>query len=212
MNVTAQEKSALYELSWSLSAASPSDPLKLSYEIAALEELFVSDRLWDYGPSRTRIPDPFGVYRYVRDGSLRLVFAQAPYPPNVMPHVVYQPLYSRIAAGESRKVELLLQQPVDEYSSLARDITAPTVLEEVSKVILVMGYRARSTMEADPMPPPKESAEEAGYIVHDPKYMVSTLEVGALPVKRRSGYMARFALAGEPAPGPMPMDPPRASK
>jgi hypothetical protein len=60
-------------------------------------------------------------------------------------------------------------------------------------------------MSADPQPPPRESPETAGYIVHDPRRVVSTLETVAFPVKRRTGYMARVALYGEREPGAAPI-------
>ncbi len=207
MNVSTKESSSAYELTWSLTAAGPEKPLLLSYSVHAHEELYLGDRLWDYAKGGARIPDPFGVYRFVRDGSLRLVFAQAPWPANVSPRVVYQPLYSRLKAGETRRREIPIDQPVDEYSALSRDISAPTVVEEVSRVLLVLSYRLRSSMPEDPQPPPNESAEEAGYIVADPKLLTSTVEVERLKVKRRTGYMARFALPGEPGPGPV--EPPK---
>lgn len=208
MNVSTKESSSAYELTWSLTAAEgPEKRLLLAYSVHAHEELYLGDRLWDYAKGGARIPDPFGVYRFVREGSLRLVFAQAPWPPNISPRTVYQPLYSRVKAGETHRREISIEVPVDEYSSLARDLSEPTVVEEVSRVVLVLAYRARSSMSADPQPPPKESAEEAGYIVTDPKLITSAVEIDRLKVKRRTGYMARFALPGEPGPGPL--EPPK---
>lgn len=55
------------------------------------------------------------------------------------------------------------------------------------------------------MPPPRETAEEAGYVVDEPQLMISELQVEPLPVKRRTGYIARFPLPGEPGPDPMPI-------
>jgi hypothetical protein len=207
MTTSTTERSAAYELTWSLSitdGANGERVLKLEYQVEAFEELYIADRLWDFGDANERVPDPFGVYRFVRNGSLRLVFAQAPYPPNVMPRITYQPLYSRIRAGKTRQRSVLIRMPVDEYSSLARDISSPTVIEEVSRVFFVLSYRLRSTMAEDPAPPPFETAEDAGYIVHGPEQIISALEVDKLPVKRRTGYIARFALPGEPKPGPAP--------
>jgi hypothetical protein len=202
------EKYAAFELTWSLRDAAADDGAKalaLDYAIAAREEVYVSDRLWDYSRAKKRIPDPFGVYRFVYDGSLRLVFAQAPSPSNVMPSTVYKPLCSRVRAGETRQRTILLRLPVDEYSSLGRDIDSPTAVEEVSKVFLVMQYRLRSTMDKDPQPPPFEDADQVGYIVHDLAQLVSSMETEPISVKRRTGYIARFPLPGEPKPGPAPM-------
>lgn len=202
------ERTTAYDLTWSLSITGGSNgdrALKLEYKVEAFEELYISDRLWDYGDKNQRIPDPFGVYRFVSEGSLRLVFAQAPYPSNVMPRVTYPPLYSRIRAGEARQKAIPIKLPVDEYSALARNINDPTVLEEVSRVYFVLNYRLRSTMDKDPVPPPRETAEQSGYIVHGPKQIISVMDVESLPVKRRTGYIARFALPGEPEPGPAPI-------
>ncbi len=207
MNASTTEQHGALSLTWSLrverrSAEAP-PTLSLAYAIEASEEVFVSDRLWDHDDARARIADPFGVYRFVRDGSLRLVFAQAPYPPNIIPRVTYPPLYSRVRANDVLRRELTVALPVDEYSSLDRDIEAPSELETVSRVILVMGYRARSTMTEDPAPPAFESAD-AGYIVDRPSILISSLAVEPLPVRRRTGYMARYALPGEPPPGRAP--------
>jgi hypothetical protein len=206
MNRTANERSAAWELIWSLSTTTGADEkqaLKLEYEVKALEELYVGDRLWDYDKDNRIGPDPFGVYRFVHNGSLRLVFAQAPHSPDVMPRVVYTPFYTRIQAGEVHKGAVLIALPVDEYSSLARNTNAPTVAEEISRVTFVLSYRLRSTMDRDPAPHSKNAKYE-GYVVHGPQTIVSTMEVDRLPVKRRTGYMARFALPGEPEPGSMP--------
>lgn len=205
-----KERTAAYELTWSLSTASgapdgKAHALTLEYQLHALEELYVGDRLWDKDRTGKRMPDPFGVYRFVHDGSLRLVFAQAPYPPNVMPSDTYKPLFSRVRAGETHTRAAVIMLPVDEYSALSRNINAPTVVEEVSRVVLIMSYRLRSAMDRDPVPPPNEAPEGAGYIVHDWKLMVSSLDVEGIPVKRRTGYMARFALPGEPGPAPKPL-------
>ncbi|HVJ90926.1 MAG TPA: hypothetical protein VM580_14080 [Labilithrix sp.] len=178
--------------------------LKLDYSIKAFEELYVSDRLWSYDDDGNRICDPFSVYRFVVNDALRLVFMQAPHAPNVAPRVLYTPLYSRVRGAETHQRSIAIELPVDEYSSLARNIAAPTVVQTISRVLLVMGYRLRSTMAGDPSPPVNETADQAGFVVNDPKLIVSTLDVERLPVKRRTDYMARFALPGEPGPGPAP--------
>jgi hypothetical protein len=196
----AKERSAAFELSWSLTVEGA--VLELAYAISAAEEMFVADRVWDYDSQYQRIPDPFGVYRFVCDGSLRLVFAQAPWPPNIVPLLVYHPLYSRVRAGETHRRSLRIALPVDEYSSMARDVDSPVALEEVSRATLVMGYVLRSSLDADPEPPINETVEEAGYVTNYTDLAISSMDVVALPVKRRTGYIARFALPGEPPPGP----------
>lgn len=190
------EKSPAYELLWSLAETAQNDgaqALKLSYELKALEELYLSDRLWDYSKEGKRIADPFGVYRFVSEGRLLLVFAQAPAPPNVYPRVMYEPLYSRVRAGESRKNTVLITLPVDEYSGVQRNIKSPSEDEKVSRATLVLGYRTRSSLSKDPEPPPREQPEESGFVVNDPQWIISTLELEPLPVKRRI-TMARFVL------------------
>lgn len=200
---TARERTAAYELTWSLRILEEQGGLAtarlvLEYEIEAFEELYVGDRLWVDGPRHRRVADPFGVYRFVRDGTLWLVFAQAPTPSDVTVSVTYQPLYSRLREGEARRRRVSIGLPVAEYSALARDVDSPSVLEEVSEVRLVVSYRLRSSMDGEPAPPAHESVE-AGYIVHDPRYIVSSLTIGALPVRRRTGDMARFTLPGDGA-------------
>jgi hypothetical protein len=192
MKSMGQERSAAFEMSWSVEIGG--DVLTLAYEIAAKEELYVGDRLWDHDAARRRVPDPFGVYRFVEEGSLRLVFAQAPCAPGVRPRITYAPLFSRMRAGETHRRAVEMRVPVDEYSSLERDTSAPAVVEEVSRVVLVMSFRRGATIEREPAPPLGESAEEAWYIVHAPELLVSSLEVDRLPVRRRTGDMARFAI------------------
>jgi hypothetical protein len=210
MSASTTEKTSTYQLTWSLSIEAPAPGtndhvIKLDYAVTALEELYIADRLWVHDAANQRVPDPFGVYRFVQNDSLRLVFAQAPSPPNVRFANLFRPLYSRILAGETRRKSVLIQLPVDEYSALARDVDAPSILEAVSRVFFVLGYRLRSTMDRDPVPPPRETAEEAGYVVYEPQLMISELQVDPLPVKRRTGYVARFPLPGEPGPDPMPI-------
>jgi hypothetical protein len=206
MIASAKEQYAGFEIAWSLDvtggAGGKDRALELDYQVHAAEEVYVGDRLWIYDTAGKRLPDPMGVYRFVHEGSLRLVFAQAPTPLGVMPRVVFQPLFSRVEAGDTLHRKVTLALPVDEYSSLARDIKADTVLEEVTRVTLVMSYRLRSTLERDPVPPPMESADDAGYIVHDPKLAISSVEVPPLPVKRRTGPIARFVLPGDVKPAP----------
>jgi hypothetical protein len=205
-----EESTSAYQVTWSLhtepTAKGGNDrALVLEYQVKAFEELYLSDLLWDDDPVRHRIPDPFGVYRFVRDGSLWLVFAQALKPPNIRIANPYRPLYSRVLPGETRRRAFRIKLPVDEYSALARDVHGPTVLEEVSRVFFVLGYRLRSTLDRDPEPPLNETAEEAGYVVYDPKLIVLALPIDRLLVKRRTGYIARFALPGEPGSDPMPL-------
>jgi hypothetical protein len=207
-NASATQKSAAYELVWSLGITEPAHggndrALKLEYAVTALEELYIADRLWDYDAKQSRMPDPFGVYRFVRDGSLRLVFAKAPHPPNIRVGDSYRPLYSRIPAGETRRQAVEIKLPVDEYSSMARDVNAPTVVDEVSRVFFVLGYALRSKLDRDPA---RAMPEEDAYIVYEQDLIVSELHVDKLPVKRRTGYIARFPLPGEPGPDPIPIE------
>jgi hypothetical protein len=216
MHTSASEKSSAYQLTWSLRVVPSTEDkgapvLELDYAVEAFEELYVADRLWDDDPVSYRVPDPFGVYRFVQNGSLRLVFAQAPKPPNVMIANPRRPLYSRILAGETRRKTVQLKLPVDEYSGvgLGRDVNAPTAIEEVSRVFFVLGYCLRSSLDRAPTPPMRETAEDAGYVVYESQLMISELHVDRLQVKRRTGYMARFPLPGEPGPDPMPIESPR---
>ncbi len=194
-----------FELDWTFGATSgPAPAMRLDYAITAHEDLYVADRLWDYTRQGARVADPHGVYRFVRDGSLRLLFGQAPRPSNVSLRVVYAPLYSRVRAGETRRGEALLPAPVDEYSSLARDLGSPSVIEHVARATLILEYRLRRTMREDPRPPIEERAEDVGYIVHDPSRAISTSQTAPFAVRRRTSYVARVALPGEPGPGPYP--------
>jgi hypothetical protein len=204
-----EARTSAYAVTWSVSTeaatkGSEERVLKLDYQVKAFEELYVSDRLWDDDPKLYRVPDPMGGYRFVQDGSLRLVFAQAPHPPNMIVERTYPPLFSRVLAGETRRQTVRIKLPVDEYSGLSRNINAPTVLEDVSRVYLVLGISLRSSMGSAPTPPPRESGEKAGYVVYGADNIVLAMDVDKLPVKRRTGYMARFPLPGEPGPDPLP--------
>ncbi len=192
-----------FTLRWSL-ALDPGDPsrqvpasAKLRYEVEARDEVYLADRLWDYLPDGRRAPDPRGVYRFVHGRSLRLVFWQAPRPRGLQLRVVYTPLFSRVRAGETLRKELALELPIDEYSSLARDVDAPSEVVLATQVALVLGYRLRSSMPADPRSPLNESPDAAGYIVHDPWRLVSTADTPPIPVRRRLGDMPRPVLPGD---------------
>ncbi|HEY0135939.1 MAG TPA: hypothetical protein VGB85_17760 [Nannocystis sp.] len=194
MKHTTTHKTATFELVWSLTVAEgEARTLELEYQLTAFEELYLADRLWDHDRAGRRIADPYGVYRFVKDGGLWLVFAQAPWRPEVRLENIYTPLCSRVRAGEARRHAVSIALPVDEYSALARNVAAETTLVQVSRVTLVLGHRLRASMDADPLPPPFESAEQAGYIVDDHAMIVSSLAVDPLPVKRRTGAIARFA-------------------
>jgi hypothetical protein len=123
MNGTAQTQA--FTLAWSLRAMRNGDAnspahLQFDFQLEAREEVFIADKLWDFDSSNQRIPDRFGVYRFVHEGTLRLLFGQAPRPSNILPRVIYAPLYSRIRAGEVHQKSLLLTLPVDEFESCTR--------------------------------------------------------------------------------------------
>jgi hypothetical protein len=178
--------------------------LALHYAIEAVEELYVADRLWDRDDGKGPVRDPFGVYRFVHDDTLRLVFDQAPLlRGNPIPRNVYKPYYSRVVPGVKHEREVEIRLPVDEYSSLARDIEAPTTLVQVSRVQLIIAFRLRSSLESDPRAP-RGDGEGIGYIVHDPRHMISSVEVGRLSVRRRSDPIARPILPGDAPLPPAP--------
>jgi hypothetical protein len=146
-----EERTSAYEVTWSLRIkpkGSGARALELEYQVRAFEELYIADRSWADDAVNDRVPDPFGVYRFVQNHSLRLVLADAPYPPNVYVSNRYPPLYSRGRAGETRRNAVWIELPVDEYSALSRDIHSPTVIEDVTRVYFVLGVRLRSTMAA----------------------------------------------------------------
>jgi hypothetical protein len=203
MHVSTTLRAPSHVLSWSLATAEAAPAatgaaLTLAYAVEALEELYIADVIWDYDANRRRVLDPYGVYRFVERDMLRLMFDRAPVRPDQeLPREPFKPLYSRILSGETRAREIRVQLPVQEYSSLARNVAAPTQLEHVSLVQLVVAYRLRSTMTADPQPSAKSPVEEVGYIVHDPQHMVSSLEVVQLPVSRRLDPIGRPLLPGD---------------
>ena len=211
MSKTTTEENPSYILRWSLtpspSGSGGDERLVLRYSVQAFEELYVSDRLWDHRRKVGQVPDPFGVYRFVVGDTLRLVFEQAPHPPNIVPNNVFPPRFSRVAAGETLERSVDIALPVEEYSALARDVSEPSEVEQVEQVELVLGYCLRSELDADPVPPPNQSAEQAGYLLPKaPKRIVSRCKLETpIAVKHRSGYMARYPLHGEPAPGPAPL-------
>lgn len=205
-----EARTSAYDVTWSVStvaAAAGGNELKLDYAVKAFEEMYIADRFYN-DPVRYSAPDPFGIHRFVEDGSLRLVFAPATYPPGlIVERPVDLPLYSRILAGETRRETMRIKLPVDEYPSEwpsfgGKVVPAPTVSEEVSRVYFVLGYRLRSTLNH--APPVPEAAREAGYIVKSPNFIILAMDVDKIPVKRHTGYMPRFPLPGEPGPDPMP--------
>ena len=205
MNIaSAQVQIADFQCLWSLTESGSEGTegertLKLAYQIEARSELYVADRLWRFDASRSVIPDPLGVYRYVRDDSLRLVFDTSPMPPNTSVRVTYAPLYSRVLPGKVHARELTLTVPVEEYSSAPYDSTAPTVIERVARVVLVMAYRLRATMDRDPAPPIGES-EGVGFVVANPSRFISSVAVSPLAVRCRTVPFARYALPGDAPP------------
>lgn len=197
MHASTTEEYPAFTLCWSIEADESAPHATLRYELTAHEELYLSDRLWDLDRTGRRIPDPYGVYRFVHGRALRLVFAQAPLPPGIALRQVYKPFSSRIRAGETHRRAVPLTLPVEEYSSLARDVGSASEVAYVDRVTLVFEYRARSEMPADPLPPAREDGDAVGFIVHDMHRHVSSVEVRALPVQRRTGYIPRLALPGD---------------
>lgn len=199
MIVSTKETAKGFTLTWSLQFVEPSHEgqarmLEVRYDVEAAEELYLGDRLWTYDQAGHRRANQQGVYRFVHRRDLRLVFAQSPLPPDTEYRHVYAPYFSRLGAGEKLEKLVRFPVPVDEYSAFARDIDAPSTIEYVSTVTLVMSYRLRAAMTSDPVAPPFESPEEAGYIVHDPQLLISSAAVEHLAVKYRSQLIPRFML------------------
>ncbi len=202
MFVSTREITSGFEFIWSLQLMKPQNVgqlqmLDLQYEIEALEELYIGDRLWTYDQNGHRCTEPNGVYRFIHRDDLRFVFAPSPLPPNAEYRNVYAPLFTRLNAGEKLKKHLRLAVPIDEYSAFARDIDEPTAIEYASTVTLVMTYKLRSTLTKDPAPPLFESPETAGYIVQDSEMLISSMQVEPLPVKRRQNQIPRFMIPGD---------------
>jgi len=188
-----------FDVSWSLHVEGTGNPsLRVDLEVLGRDELYVSDRVWDYDAQGKRIDDPFGIYRYVVGSALRLVLAPAPLPLPILPRVTYPPLCSRVRSGETRKRSFHLGLPIDEYSSLERNVSAPSDTIHVERVELVLGYRLRTSLKDEPRAPAKEEGEKVGFIVHDLELVVDAQPIAALPVRRRSGPMTRFYLPSDP--------------
>lgn len=187
------------DVRWSAHAEGAGQPrLRVSLEVSAHEELFVSDRVWDYDPNGKRIDDALGIYRYVVGSALRLVLAPAPLPLPIMPRVTYRPLCSRVRRGEVLRRSFDLALPVDEYSSLERRIAAPSDTIHVERLELVLGYRLLSSLKGEPRPPAKEDGEKVGFIVHDLDLIVDAQSIPPLAVRRRAEPMTRFYLPWDP--------------
>ncbi|MBK8251555.1 MAG: hypothetical protein IPK82_02675 [Polyangiaceae bacterium] len=204
MNLTKSETNQTFALTWSLSA--DKDKLELNIQIQPHEEMFVADRLWVYTPEGEVVGDPWGVYRFAMGNSLRLVFADSPCPPNISPQILFEPRFSKIKQGAIHRIHVSIKLPIDEYSALARDVDSPHSVEMVNSVTLIIAYRTQKSLGEEPSPPYGETGDNAGYLVFDPEFVVSTMEVPALPVRKRTGYIARFALPGEPEPEPIPLN------
>lgn len=198
MQVSTTESTDAFTLRWSFAYDLPAGRASLHYALTAHEELYVSDRLWDYDRVGRRIADRWGVYRFVHGTTLRLAFVQAPRPPNISVHVVFAPLWSRVQARETHTRDVPLTLPIDEYSALARDVSAPHVLDHVTHVSLIFDWCRRRDLPRAPLPPPRESGEAVGFMVYDGTRYVSTLALrGLLPVHRRTGPMPRLTLPGD---------------
>ncbi len=197
MQASTTEQHTAFTLHWSVEVDAQAPHATLRYELTAHEELYLTDRLWDLDRTGRRIPDAHGVYRFVHGRTLRLVFAQAPWHPAIALRQVYKPLSSRVRAGETHRRSVPLTLPVDEYSALARDVAAPHELTTVDRVSLIFDYRLRRDLAADPEPPPGESGDAVGFIVHDGARYVSSVELRGLPVHLRTGPMVRLALSGD---------------
>lgn len=215
MSPSATEVREAFEFSWSLDvkevpggrqvpAGAPAAGKKvarLRYEVKALEEVYIGDKLWDLDPERTRVPDPFGVYRFVRDKNLRLLLGQAPWDERMAIRNVYPPLFSKVPKGETLINEIDIALPVDEYSALERWVEGPTEPVYVTSATLIMEYMPRSKLKEDPKPPPGEG-ESVGYVVHGARPMISSIrKMDPLPVKLRTEETVRVVVPGDNVEG-----------
>jgi hypothetical protein len=174
--------------------------IRARLENAGAADILVLDRLWVLEGGQKAI-DPEHVYRFERDGSLRLLLGAAPLPR--MKSALYRnvPMGTRVPAKAALDREILVPAPLQEYS-VYFPVTDPARVETktVSTVHLVVEY-----LVVTPELVTRASAMDAAAVeIDNPVFalagavrLVQTGTVGPLEVARRTDEFDRMLLPGE---------------
>lgn len=182
-------------LEWSFRHA-PNEGLSLSLRFVApaSNDVFVLDRLWRLDKSSQPVVDKEPIYRFERDGSLRLLLGTCPVRRSMnyknVPHA------SRVPAGGAYERTISIANPLKEYSCyFPSPEPEKSAVVPVNRLVLIVEYvPAVAPVEGTPAP---EDAS-AWFLKHfAPKRLTSEISAEGLTVLRHSDRFDRVVLAGE---------------
>jgi hypothetical protein len=190
-------KSSDLSLTWSFQpVAGKGRSLHYRLENLAKADVYVFDRLWRLDKASKYTIDPEPIYRFVRDGSLRLFFGA---PPSRRPSTYRNvPHATRLLPGGTHERTILLTEPITEYNSYfpppeAKDLQSV----RVTRVVLILEYVV-ATPGLDVSPAPEDpgafNLRNSGPILK----LTSEAPTAGFDVLRRTDRFDRIALPGEP--------------
>ena len=186
-------------------------------ENAGAVDILVLDRLWTLDASSQRALDGEHIYRFERDGSLRLLLGPAPLPR--LKTVTYRnvPMATRVRARAALDRDITLVAPIKEYSvyfpEIAPENYEPKIVGTVHLVIDYLVARPELVTRASSLDPAAVEIDNPVLALVGAQRLVHSGPVSGLEVLRRTDEFDRMTLPGEaPEPlkladGPSPPDP-----
>jgi hypothetical protein len=168
-------------------------------------DILVLDRLWDLGGGK-KILDAEHVYRFERDGSLRLLLGPAPLPRRGSALYRNVPMGTRVPARAALDREIFIPAPIKEYSVYFPESDPEAyAAKSVGKVHLLVGYLVAKpdlSTRAAAVDPDAVEIDNPVLAMAGMKLLVASGEVGPFEVQRRTDTFDRVLLPGE-APEPL---------
>jgi len=175
--------------------------IRARIENAGLTDILVLDRLWKLDASSKRALDGEHVYRFERDGSLRLLLGPAPLPR--LKSALYRnvPMATRVPARSALDRDLTIVAPLTEYSVYFPE-TDPRHHETKSDgtVHLIIDYLmadAKLVTHPSPLDANAVEIENPVLALAGSVRLVQSGTVSAFEVIRRTDEFDRLALPGE---------------
>ena len=169
-------------------------------------DVLVFDRLWTVDRDNQPVADPQRVYRFERDGELRLLFGGAPLPRLFLVTFANVPYATRIRAGTAHEIELSFPLPVTEYSCYFDEAASSTCARVVARRVrvIVTCLVVRSGVQFAPVAAdPTAFKVGPAEIVARASSAVATCPCPGITVLRRTDMFDRVTLPGE-TPEPLP--------
>lgn len=176
--------------------------IRARIENAGATDILVLDRLWKLDASSKKALDAEHVYRFERDGSLRLLLGAAPLPR--LKSVLYRnvPMATRVPARSALDRDITIMAPLTEYSVYFPG-TDPTHRETKSDttVHLIVDYLvadAKLVTHPSPLDATAVEIENPVLAMAGAVRLLQSGQMTTFEVLRRTDEFDRVALPGEP--------------